>query len=424
MQTTDNAHWAHDHESEAAVLACCFIVPDCVKLSVSLLTPDDFHHPTNRAIFTAIGAINTRGELPTALLVRDWLKAHSPALSKLEYIGRLTELVPIYTEIRGYCILVREHSNRRRLEAEIIKARSRLQNSEPAADVAHTLTQSAGNIKEIGKLHLIGDSIDDTLTQWGNFKRTTDSAPRWYLREMDALLGPLHGSQAIVIAGAGKSGKTTLLWRQALSFAMSTHRTAFFSLEMSRAQMHARLVQYQAMVNPFHLKLEQMHIAEDSLNSFRDLPLYINDRPQTLATLMSGVRQHALAGCKLIFVDYLGLVRNTGKENLNTHLGATMQALKGVAMEFEIDVIIGCQLNRLSRKERRAPELYDLRDSGNIEQDSDLIIMLDRVGWREENALTQIDIKGNRHGDVGSFTVNWDHRSKVYIDSAAQNVYE
>ncbi len=191
---------------------------------------------------------------------------------------------------------------------------------------------------------------------------------------------------------------------------------AFFSLEMNRVQMNSRLVIFDAHVNPLRLGADQQHIAKDALDKYRDIGLYINDRPQTLASLLPAIRRHITSGCKIIFIDYLGLVRNTGKENLNQHLGQVMQSLKGLAMEYRVDIIIGAQLNRLSRKEKRAPELWDLRDSGNIEQDADLVIFIDRADWRDPDEPAEIDVKANRHGETGSFTVGWDPQSKVFTN--------
>ena len=418
LNTNGNARakWGWDHESEVAILACCLLDPRSIKVALSLVPPEDFHNDRHRWIYKGMLSINGNGQAPTALNIRDWLKINAPAHQDLQYLARLTDLFPIVTELAGYCRLVKEHANRRKLYDIMKDAQTRLAASEDAVEIAQRAITAAGRIEGQVKIRSVGDTIDDTLSLWSRLQENRAGAPRWYLPEMDRLLGPLHGAQAIIVAGAANSGKTTFLWTQAVKWAIAGHQVAFLSLEMTAAQMNARLVIYDSHVNPLHLPGDKQYIAKDAMERFRNIGLYTDDTPHTAATLFPSIRRHISAGCKIIFIDYLGRVGGRGKENLNNHLGMVMHEIKTLANEFGSDIITGAQLNRDSRKEQRPPELWDLRDSGNIEQESDLVVFIDRKDWRDENEHAVFNVKKNRHGITGAFDVGWDPQSKVFTN--------
>lgn len=194
--------------------------------------------------------------------------------------------------------------------------------------------------------------------------------------------GGWKGGQLIILAARPSVGKTALMVKMAHAAAAGGFPTTIFSLEMTDKELGQRLLYSTGRIKP--AELVSGNAPRDTFkeisNEFRKLPFTINDRSRSLDEIVARMVINAHAGnCKVAFIDYLGLmnIEMSRGENMSQVIGKITSELKAVAKRLNIPIILLCQLNRQAAKDDRAPELYDLRDSGSIEQDADIVLMLE-----------------------------------------------
>lgn len=193
----------------------------------------------------------------------------------------------------------------------------------------------------------------------------------------------LKPGQLVIIAARPSVGKTAVMLHLAKTAALNSFPAEIFSLEMTCPELCERFLFSTGKVNPYQLangdvEWQAFDEADDEL---RPLPIFINDFSRTLDEIITHMTQSVKQGrCKIAFIDYLGLIQdalNLGSAKLYQIIARITGTLKAVAKRLGIPIVLLCQLNRDQAREKRAPELYDLRDSGSIEQDADVVIMLE-----------------------------------------------
>lgn len=238
--------------------------------------------------------------------------------------------------------------------------------------------------------------------------------------------GGLEGGDLIILAARPSVGKTSIGMQLAQYASNGGIKTTFYSLEMTGKQLARRLILGTGLLSP-----RDIYSGSVDWNNFREAVsrgispnLRINDKSKTLDEICTKITLDCQCGvCKFAIIDYLGLIPQRNKRiSLAQHLGECTARLKGVAKDCGIPIVLLCQLNRDSSKEGRSPQLFDLRDSGAIEQDGDVIIMLERP--RDESGTTidnRIDmwVRKNRNGKC-----NFDMPIRLTGNDSYSNFYE
>ena len=203
--------------------------------------------------------------------------------------------------------------------------------------------------------------------------------------------------QLIILAARPSVGKTAIMLQMAKSAAKAGFPATIFSLEMTKEELGKRLLFSTGRVKP--KEVATGYINNDgyapAVEELRELPIHINDESRTLAGILSRTIVSVMQGrCKIAFIDYLGLltIDETNRMPIRDQLARATRELKNLAKRQKIPVILLCQLNRESSKEGRPPELYDLKDSGAIEQDADIVMMLDQEKRTEDAGNPNINI--------------------------------
>ena len=267
-----------------------------------------------------------------------------------------------------------------------------------AADAVKAIEVQAQ--KEEYDLHEIFNEIADEVQERGRLaeqgKKTCIASGISYLD--DVIDGGFKPGNLIVIAARPSIGKTALTLQLIRNTASRGNRTVFFSIEMMRNEIGNRMLYSTERINSFQVWSGNMDWPEFEMavNELDDLPILVNDHSRNLSELVSRMTVLARRGrCDIAFVDYLGLIDTNDKRvPLNQQIAEITGTMKMTAKRLRIPIVLLCQLNREAAKEED-PDLYHLRDSGSIEQDADIVLMLRR---NQDNL--DVLIRKNRHGDA------------------------
>jgi replicative DNA helicase len=413
-----------DLEAEKAVLGSCLIDPSGIIKVAATLTDQDFYRVGHQAVFAAMLALADRQKPIDAVTLAN----------ELERIGRLDEVgghagitdlfmgVPTALYLEHYAGIVADKATKRRLMAsaeEIAQAAFADQSAEDCLDLAEqallkvSMNKRARNIEPAGS---IIRSVVDILGQERNGDMVGLSTG---LADLDRYLGGLQKSDLIYTAGRPGMGKSSWAMGIAKHVALNGGKVAFFSLEMSKRQLVERLLSMMTGIETSRLRNRTVHNEEwdiimEVANQIAQMPLFIDD---TSGVGVDYIRREARRlygeqGLDLIAIDYIGLMSGPAgdrknSENRNQELGYISRNLKAMARELDIPVICLSQLSRAveTRLDKR-PMLSDLRDSGNLEQDADVVLFLYRDDYYNEESdarnIAELSIAKHRHGATGT----------------------
>ncbi len=254
-------------------------------------------------------------------------------------------------------------------------------------------------------LRKLGDELE-TVQSRRNAGRSTRVPTGFPFLDTLTLSGFGPGN-LVILAARPSVGKTALMLKMARTAAEKGIPACVFSLEMTNEELARRLLLTTGRLNPYRLAAGDVDwpVVEEESARYSDLPLWFNDRPRTIDDVTSGViSAHSRGICEAAFIDYLGLIRGTDRRvPLYQSIAEMTARLKRTAKECGIPIVLLCQLNRNIEAENRPPELRDLRDSGSIEQDADIVLMLERDRSRggEDNQAINVWVRKNRHGRGG-----------------------
>lgn len=277
------------------------------------------------------------------------------------------------------------------------------------ADVIDELGEQIGEKqrnKELGKVTRVptGFSCLDWLT-YGGYER----------------------GDLVVLAARPSVGKTAVMLQMARAAAVSGKAVNLYSLEMTNTQLAQRLLFSTERVTALQVARGEVEWRDFEIarGEFADRPIYLNDSAHTYDDLVSHITLNSQAGkCDIAFIDYLGLISmGVGKTPLYQAIAEVTKGLKRLAKTCGIPIVLLCQLNRASASEGRPPALYDLRDSGSIEQDADIVLMLEKASCEEDGKDVNIWVRKNRQGKAGevkieitandSYTAFWEKNGRV-----------
>lgn len=407
----------HSNEAEQAVLGSC--MQDARRLDdvADIITTQDFYTEQHRQIFTAMLATNEKGKPIDPVSLAEAMG------DSLEQAGGLSYLAHTYdntvaANAKGYAKIIKEKSVERRLMAAGVDiqnlAQERNVSTDEKMDKAQSLLMDLSEVKTNGL-----QKYSETLPDWVDKldKRCQNGGGLTGIStgfsDLDRRTNGLEPG-LIIIAGRPSMGKSVMAFNIANTAASNNHPTALFSLEMPTEQIHDRLHSSiggipMDMIRSGKLDDRDWPKMTKAMAQMKDVPLYIDETPSlTPYELRSRARRlKRTVGLGLIVVDYLQLMTSPGKENRTAEIGHISRELKSISKELHVPVVALSQLNRgLESRPNKRPKMSDLRESGAIEQDADIIMFVYRDEVYNEDSpdkgTAEIIIGKQRNGPIGT----------------------
>lgn len=419
-----------DIEAEQAVIGSMLTDQDAVIAAIEVLRPEDFYREDNKIIFEAILNIYNRAE-PIDIIT---LKAELSSMGKLdsvgglEYIVQLPDKVPTTANVERYIKIVEEKSMLRNLVKtanEIISlGYDETENVEDIMDSAEKKIFDVMQRKNQKGYTSIKDILVESFTQLEelyNQKQHVTGVPTGFI-ELDNRTAGLHGSELILIAARPAMGKTAFALNIGTYAATRANvPVAIFSLEMSKEQLGNRILCSEALVDSNKVrtgKLEDEEWAKlaETSGELSNAEIYVDDTPGiSVMEIRAKCRKLKLEkNIGLVIIDYLQLIQGSGKRGASREqeISEISRSLKILAKEINVPVIALSQLSRAveGRPDHR-PMLSDLRESGAIEQDADIVMFLYRDDYYNENSekknIAEVIIAKQRSGSTGTVELAW-----------------
>ena len=412
-------------EAEQSVLGAILINPRAVLDAVSVLHPSDFYLPQNAAIFEAVYELFSAGDVVDSVTISERLRqsGHYDPDTTPQYLLYLAEFTPSSANTQRYARIVYEKAM---LRALISASEQIAQNCMAEAgefsllmDQAEQLIYDLSHGRRINEMRPIAEVVDEAYTRISelfNGNRELGGIPSGF-SELDAKIGGLSRSDLILIAARPGIGKTSLALNIASHVALKEKKgVAIFSLEMSGEQLVSRMISSLALVDSSRLRTGDIRPDEwtrlaEAVSILGDPPMKIDDNAGvTVQEIKAKLRREKDIG--LVIIDYLQLMRSGSRsENRVQEVAEISRSLKIMARELDIPVVALSQLNRASesRKDKK-PMLSDLRESGSIEQDADIVIFLYRDEDNpdlEARNIVNCSVAKNRHGATGTIDFLW-----------------
>ena len=432
----------HDIAAEESVIGSILIDGDSLSRVASFLRPQDFYGEKNRWCFEAFLALFERSEAINQITVSHELSLHrsrGEEENRLEeiggsaYLSHLVMVVPTSVHIEYYARIVQRTSIMRQL-IDVGGRISEIGLQESDADTDAALSRAEDLLFRIRAGRGSGDFIHirevlDTYMEESAALHGPDAAhispvATGFLG-IDNLLGNgMQRSDMIVLAARPSLGKSTLAFNIARAAATYGNRVGIFSLEMSRDQIGMRLLASEAEVDSYRIRIGLLSNDEesrllDAIGVLSDLPVYIDDTPiQTIVDMRGKARRlQSERGLDLLIIDYLQLIGGGGRiDNRAQEMGEISRSIKGMARDLDIPVIACSQLSRaIEQRPNHSPLLSDLRESGSIEQDADVVafihredVYVTREDWEKRNPtepypqnIAKIIFAKHRNGPIG-----------------------
>ena len=413
----------HNLEAEKAALGAVLLDPDALDVTLQYLRANDFYKNRHKLIFQGIIDLSEKNENIDLLTVVQQLKS----IGKLEeaggagYISALTSEVPSSANVEYYAKIVQEGSVRRsliKISGNIISGA--MDDTVTTGEVLEDAEKKIFEItdkKYLGGYQSVKELLPGALDAIQKLMTSDDvctGVPSGY-DDLDHLTNGFQNSEFIVIGARPSIGKTALALSMAANIAIR-HKvpTGFFSLEMSEQAIMQRLIASEAKIRSNLIRsgfLSEMQISQihDAVGEFYEAPLYIEASSEVKildlrAQARKMIRQN---GVRIIFIDYLTLVQAENKSiPRHEQIAEISRSLKSLARELDIPVVVLSQVKR--ETEGKKPTLADLRESGSIEQDADLVMFLHRDRNGEENRgempaaiETELIVAKQRNGPIG-----------------------
>ena len=450
-------------EAEQAVIGSILVSNDIFDEISTIISSINFYDPMHQKIFEAIESLVYKGMLANPITLKNYFEDEKDDLNVPEYLVKITKFSTSVRQAIEYSKIIYDMFVRR----ELIKI------SEQTIDSAkiNELDTNGQTIIENSERLLFDlaekGSFNSSLVKFDEaMKQTIEMASAAYkneegivgvptgLRDLDDKLGGLHQSDLIIIAGRPSMGKTSLATNIAFNAAKKLQDNgkkssiAFFSLEMSSEQLSTRIISEQARISSNDIRRgrisdEQFDKFLETSKNISELPLYIDETPAISIAAMSNRarRIKRLFGLDMIVVDYIQLMRGTtyNKDGRVQEISQITQGLKAIAKELSVPVVALSQLSRqVEQRDDHKPQLSDLRESGSIEQDADVVMFVYREGYylsrkepreatvehaewqakmNEVAHLAQIIIGKQRHGPIGNITLEFEERFTKFKDT-------
>jgi replicative DNA helicase len=444
-------------EAEQALLGSILVNNDIIDEISSLVSSNTFYDPAHVKIYEVIESLNNKGMIANPITLKNFFEKDNMLneVGGTEYLVKLTRFSGSTKQAIDYAKIIHEMYLRRelvqisdKLSNDTLNANSQEQNAE---NIIEDTEKSLFDLAERGSFSQsflkFNQALDQTI-EMATLAMQNDQGivgvPTG-LSDLDEKLGGLHKSDLVILAGRPSMGKTALATNIAYNAAQNILRRqekssiAFFSLEMSSEQLSTRILSEQARIKSDDIRRGK--VTEEEVNRYietsrniYDLPLYIDETPAiTIATLSNRARRiKRLFGLNLIVVDYIQLMRSSSNRNDGRvqEISEITQGLKALAKELAVPVLALSQLSRaVEQRDDKQPQLADLRESGSIEQDADVVMFvyreayylerkqpklgsIEHAEWQSKmndvNGLADIILGKQRHGPTGTVKVEFE----------------
>ena len=418
----------HDLVAEQSVLGAVFISPETMISLADELTPDDFYKPANKIVFKTMLSLLEKGEPIDATTMVSALTNQGDIsnIGGINYVVELVNSTPTSKNVEHYAKLVKEKATLRKVIAELSESLSSAYQGDISINeiiekteksILDISNQNAGtgfrNVADILDTHM---QIVETRSQTDGFVTGLSTG----FVGLDKITTGLHEGNLIILAARPAMGKTALALNIAKHVATMERKPAvIFSLEMGAEELIERMVASEGMIPGYHLKTGNLSTDEwkrliHAQNNLYDVPIFVDD---TAGIRISEIRSKArklsqeMGGLGIIIIDYLQLITGSKRENRQQIVSEISRELKILAKDLRVPVIALSQLSRsVEQRQDKRPMLSDLRESGSIEQDADIVAFLYRDAYyqkehadsQEANNVTELILEKNRHGSLGT----------------------
>ncbi|MBQ9263075.1 MAG: replicative DNA helicase [Clostridia bacterium] len=428
----------HSTEAERSVLGAMLQSANAVSAATEMLVADDFYVPAHREIFDAAKALNANHVAVDLVTMDAELSRRGtlPGVGGIEYLIELTAFVPTTANVKDYIRIVGEKSTLRRLinaSGEISKACYAQEQELPQVlSMAEKQIFDIVMRRDAGEaLQHIREVLTRTYEQMEEFARLrggVSGVPTGFIG-LDNLLTGLHGGELILVGARPSMGKTSFAINMATHAIRKGKKVAVFSLEMPREQIAMRILCGDARISMQSVRKGQLRDEEwmklaRSLAPLSKSEMYIDDTSGiTPGQLRSRCRRLMMdKGLDMIVVDYLQLMgSDTKAESRQVEVSEISRSLKAIAQELKVPLVACAQLSRANEKRGGAggfrPMLSDLRDSGSIEQDADVVMFLHREAYYNNQAhrdsepapdnVAEVIVAKQRNGPLGTIKLAW-----------------
>ena len=425
-------------ESERGLLGALLLKPEVIHDVGDTIRGDSFYAEKHKIIFEAMRELADRSE-PIDLLSLSERLQNNGTLERIggrAYLVELTNAAPSPGNYAHYADLV----SRKHLMRALIDATHQIQESayDESRDTHEVLDQAEKSVMAIGsgvgvhKFVAVGDKVHDAFERIDALSKKEDGirgVPTGY-KQLDDMLSGFHPSDLVILAARPSVGKSSLMLDFARNAAKAGIGVGIFSLEMSSEQLVDRLLAAESYVDSWKIRTGAVRAEEDfakirdALESLSKMPIYIDDKPgnNILAMRATARRLKREHGIGMLIVDYLQLmepVGSKGSDSLVQQVTEISRSLKGLAREINVPVIALSQLSRAVEQRGGKPRLSDLRDSGSIEQDADVVMFIHREDKNKDAAertnIAEILIEKHRNGPTGKVDLYFDDKRTSFM---------
>ena len=399
-----------DVMSEKAVLGSVFIAPDKLLTAAELVQPIDFYYPANQTIFKAMLELDDKGQAIDPLTIRNFLDSRGEfePVGGMAYLTELVTAVPTSANIEYYAKSVADKAIARSVINNLTDSIAAVYNSDAGIDeiiskTEQSLINASPSRNKIEERTSMSSDVTGTPTGFHDFDKITTG---------------LHEDNLIILAARPAMGKTALALNIAQNVAVKAKKAvAVFSLEMGSESLVERMLAAEGNVMSYHIRTGKLSENEwqrliYAQAQLAEAKIYIDDTPGIRVTeIRSRARKLAQEtdGLGLIVIDYLQLITGNNPKNRQQEVSEISRQLKILAKELNVPVIALSQLSRnVEQRQDKRPMLSDLRESGSIEQDADIVAFLYREAYYDksddgpENNKVELILEKNRHGSLGT----------------------
>ena len=420
----------HSLEGEQAVLGSMLIDPECIKDVMDKLQPGDFYLRQNREIFEAIYSMFSYARPVDGITVAEELRKNGTydEQTTRRYLAELMEITPTSANVMEYVKIVRDKALLRGVAiaaSEItVMVQEGIGTASDTLDAAEQKIFAVRRGQSAQDMVPISRVLPDVLERLGEMTESQDHMPGLSsgFSAVDAKITGLNKSDLLLLAARPGMGKTSFALNIALNVARSSRKTvAVFSLEMSAEQLVTRILSGEALVENYRLRTGNLRETDwqkiaSAASVLNQLDIRVDDNPMLSAADMNA-KCRRLDNLGLVVIDYLQLMTSAGDksnrgENRQQVVSDISRMMKIMAKELNVPVICLSQLSRANEKrDDKRPMLSDLRESGAIEQDADIVMFLYRDDYYNEDSekhnIAECIIAKNRHGETGKVELRW-----------------
>lgn len=433
-------------EAEQSVIGSMVTNNESINIASEMITADDFYQKQYGMLFQAMVEMYNDGQAVDPVTLQNKLNSMDvpPEVASLSYLGDIITMVPTSVHVKEYAQVVKDKS----LLRQIIKVSENIENTcyEGKDSVDKILEQQEKDVfsliqnRGVSDYVPISDVVMNALAQIERVSHTKGSVTgiSTGFRDLDFKTAGFQNSDLVIIAARPAMGKTAFVLNVAESIVMKQDKcAAIFSLEMSKEQLINRMFSLESKVEADKLRRGNLNDSEwealaMAASELGNSKLIIDDTPGiTISQLKSKCRKYKLEhDLSIIIIDYLQLMSGGGKsESRQQEISEISRSLKSLARELNVPVIALSQLSRsVEQRVDKRPMLSDLRESGSIEQDADVVMFIYRDDYynpdTEYKNVSEIIIAKQRHGSIGTVQLAWLPEYTRFADYAGNNVPE